>query len=164
MLSILTRKFCPLLSLFFALTGCGKQIREGSAEAGRTVTNQELPSDLVLRLNSEANGVKEYQIPRNANIYLPKSLQVRMGEPTGETVVISYNIKDGDDFDYQCTYNSSSNPLELPLKECINAYGERLTEVTSFEFPIYYGRIIKLKLQGKVSGLVVDAVYNVDWK
>lgn len=163
MLTIFSRKLCPLLSLALATMGCGKKIAEGSSESAKIVQNQEIPNALVVKLSPEESK-KTYSIPRNANIFLPDALWVRGGDPSGKTIVISYNLKDAADesFDYKCTYTASGPSTKMPLKSCVNSYGESFMDVSRFDFPINYGRFIRLELQGS-TGLSVDAVYTVDW-
>lgn len=163
MLNIISRKLCPLLSLALATMGCGKKISEETTASATAIETQEMPSALVMKLNPETSKTT-YSVPRNANIFLPDILWVREGNPTGKTIVISYNLKDSeaDEFDYKCTYTATAPSNMMPLKDCVNAYGDVFSDVSRFDFPVNYGRFIRMELQG-TTGLSVDAVYTVDW-
>ncbi len=165
MLKMLTKKICPLLTLAMATMGCGKQITEESPAADRIVQNQELPSALVINLNSNNGPETLYLIPENANILMPESLRVSGDDLLNKTVVIYYNFDSSTaEFDYQCTYKSTVTGNTLNLFKCFNDLGEELTMATEYEFPIYYSKKIKMELKDFASNISIDAIYTVDWK
>ncbi|HXH73794.1 MAG TPA: hypothetical protein VNJ08_02445 [Bacteriovoracaceae bacterium] len=166
MLWTFSRKLCPLLSLAIATVGCGKKISEGKTESSQSVEGQELPAVLVLKLNTTENNIKSYSVPKNANIKLPETLWVRSGNPAGKVVTITYNLETltSEDFGYECSYKAAGSLTEMPLDYCINGYGEIFSNATDFEFPIFYGKFIKMEMKNAVPGLILDANYSVDWK
>jgi hypothetical protein len=146
--------------------GCGKEITEAQTPNSRIIQNQDLPSALVIKLETQVSSDEVYEIPRNGNIMLPEKLWVRSGSGAGKTVEIIYNLEESAEgnFDYKCTYKSISSSKEIPLDNCVSGRGTILNDATSFEFPIYYGKAIKMEMQSATAGLTVDAIYTVDWK
>jgi len=162
---MLSKKICPLLSLAMATIGCGKQITEENPASDRIVQNQELPSALVINLNSDNGQETLYSIPENANILMPESLRVTGNDLLNKTVVIYYNFDSSTaEYDYQCTYKSSATSFALNLSKCFNDLGEELSMATEYEFPIYYSKKIKMVLKDFSSNISIDAIYTVDWK
>jgi len=165
MLKVLNKKICPILTIALATLGCGKQITEDSPEEINVVENQELPAALVINLNSNDNQSTLYEIPQNANIVMPDYLKISGPDSKTKTVVISYNYDvESQLFDYQCVYKSIPNQVDLFLYNCNDNYGSTLSEVTNFEFPIYYAKFIKVELIEKTQDISVSAIFNVDWK
>jgi len=165
MLKVLNKKICPFLTIAVTILGCGKQISEDTMDEITVVENQELPAALVINLNSNENQSNLYEIPQNANIVMPDLLKISGPDTKTKTVVISYNYDiESKHFDYQCVYKSIPNQSDLLLYNCNDNFGSTLSEATNFEFPIYYGKFIKVELIEKTQDTSISAIFNVDWK
>lgn len=164
MLSQLTRKICPFVSLAIATIGCGKKIAEPATEGGSINQNQELPSALVLQLDSTRT---TYDIARNGVIMIPDRLFVRQGSGSGKRVQITYNLEEDDwegDLTFKCTYFTNTQTETIPLEDCSSDRGS-FGDVSDQKFSIYYGHQIKMEFtSGDPTGTIIDATYSVDWK
>jgi hypothetical protein len=165
MLNFVSKKLCPFLTVAIASLGCGKQITEDTSESARIIQNQELPNSLILNLDSQ-NGLRlDYEIPQNANIVMPETLLVSMNNTDFKQVTIKYNLDPiSEEYDYECTYGSSTSLNELTLKKCLDYFGEIITSTSDFELPIYFQKTIRMELSTPQVNLNVKAVYLVDWK
>lgn len=164
MLRQLTRKLCPLVTLAIATIGCGKKIADPVTEPGLSTDNQELPSAMVLQLDTSH---KIYDVPKNGVIMIPDRLFVRAGSGAGKRVEIAYNLEEGEwdgDLTFKCTYFSNTRTDVMPLEDCSSDRGS-FGDISDQKFSIYYGLQIRMQFtSGDPSGTVVDATYSVDWK
>lgn len=165
MLYRLAKKICPFVTLTLATIGCGKQITEEASENARIIENQEIPSSLVVEINTNEGLMKLQQIPRNGNVIMPEVIYATNSESTYRMVTLTYNYElDSGKFDYECLYESKNSTLELVLKNCKDYFGEMITSATDFEFPIYYTKNIKMELKTPSSNNTFKAIFFVDWK
>jgi hypothetical protein len=167
-LTTITRKLCPLITLAIATIGCGKKISESGTDVARSIEQHQESSVVIVKLIGNESSRKSYSIPRNGIFSMPSSLRVRQGSGIGKTVVIHYNIDESDPEDYmfKCTYHSLNEETELPLNNCKDRYGMDLGHIIDdHQFPFYYGKLINIKLTtGSSRDLVIDAIYSIDWK
>lgn len=166
MLLALARKICPILSLAIATVGCGKKISEAQTEPARSIENQELPATYIIRLDGSEYSSQTYILPRNASFQIPDRLKVRTGSTLNKVVDIIYDVDqyDSDVYDFKCSYVTSSSPNEMTLTYCENDNGNDFYDTVSL-FPIKEGQSIVMKFSGASSpDLVVEAIYNMNWK
>lgn len=168
MLTTLTRKLCPLMSLAIATMGCGKKVTDADTQraGNRDRENQELPSAYVIRLDGSQATRKTVKFSRGAKAILPDQLIVRAGTTPGKFVEIAYDVNeyDSDDYSFKCTYSPSSNPIIMTLSSCVDYDGEDMGDMTKDEYPIRPGEVIQLRFSGaQSSDLIVDAIYNMTW-
>ena len=138
MLTTLTRKLCPLMTLAIATVGCGKKIgEEKDTTPSRQNQNQEIPAAFVLRLDGSVNSWKNYSMPRPAHFVVPDRIKVRSGSTAGKIVEIAHDVNpyDSDDFHVKCTYApSSSNATDLVLSGCVDYENDDFGDVSDFIF------------------------------
>lgn len=165
MLTTLTRKLCPLLSLAIATIGCGKKISDPDSQPSRQTENQELPSAYVLKLDGSQASKKLFPMVRSATFFLPDKLKVREGNSAGKTVEIAYdaNPYDSEDYEFMCSYHASSNPAEMVLSSCVNYDGEDYGDVRDEEFRLYKDDLIQMRVRGPAEGFTVEAIYSMRW-
>jgi len=169
MLSILTKRLCPLMSLALAF-GCGKKINDPETTSGSNQgQNQELPAILTVQVNESESAVKMYELPRNAWFTLPNKLQVRAGNGIGKKITIYYNLLESGDYEFQCSYNSIGQSTELLFEKCESSNGlEIISNTDDLEtmlFPMDKGSSIKLQLTNPAgTKMIIDSTYLVDWK
>jgi len=164
MLSKLTRKLCPFISLAIASLGCGKQISEGNSNVIKSQQNQSLPSTYNLEL---AGSVSTHSIPENGVFSIPSKLIVVEGNGISKKVVITYNMDptDAQEFEFKCSYQNSTVANEIPLNFCYDNFGANLGDISRHSFMLDYGKIIKMNLtSGDPTNLKVEASLKVDWK
>lgn len=168
MLTLLTRKLCPLLSLAVVTIGCGKKINEGKgSSANQTTQNQERPSTYILRLDGRTETSKQYKTPQYVRRFqIPEELVVRSGNPQGVEVQVAYQVdEEYDDFyNYRCNYIASANPTRMVLKECVDIDDYNYGDVSNQWFSLDQDEIIQLKfVNDKSNNVVVDIIYNMEW-
>jgi hypothetical protein len=170
MLSILTKRLCPLMTLALAFS-CGKKINDPETTGSGTTQgqNQELPSTLNLQVNESLSSVKIYELPRNAWFKLPTKLLAREGNATGKKVRIYYNLLRSGDYEFKCSYRSLSAVTELPFEKCESRDGLEIisnsADLEHMVFPMDKGSSVKVELTNPTgSGMKIDSVYIVDWK
>src|SRR5687768_10350162 len=110
MLSILTKRLCPLMSLALAF-GCGKKINDPKTTPGGSneEPRQELPSDFSLTINEAQSPITTYKLIRNGWFQLPATLYAREASAIGKQVKIYYNLRSNGDYEFRCTYKSNSS-------------------------------------------------------
>jgi len=166
MLTTLTRKFCPLMSLAIATMGCGKKATDADTQAARNTENQVPSSTYVIKLDGSQASRKTIKFERGARAMLPDSLRVRAGNSTGKQVEIAYNVNeyDSDDFNFKCTYSPSSSPTIMNLTSCVDYDGDDMGDMTVDEYPIRPGEVVQIRFTGaQSSDLIVEAFYNMKW-
>jgi hypothetical protein len=166
MLTTLTRKLCPLLSLAIASLGCGKKITDAQTQPGRSRDNQEIPSTYILRLDGPQVSRKIFFMPADVNFKVPDRLRVLTGQTAGKKVEISYEVNeyDHDDYQFKCIYNASHNPSEMILDKCVDYHNYDFGEVSGHTFGLRQNDAIEMKFTGGMtSDLVVDAIYSMKW-
>lgn len=165
MLTTLTRKFCPLMSLAIATIGCGKKATDADTQAARNTENQVPTSQYVIKLDGSQASRKTVKFDRGARAMLPDRLTVTAGSPYGKTVEIAYDVNeyDSDDFDFKCTYSASS-PSMMSLTKCVNYDGDDMGDMTVDEYPIRPGEVLQMRFSGAAaSDLAVSAFYMMTW-
>ena len=166
MLTTLTRKLCPFVSLAIATIGCGKKISDPDNQAARQTENQELPSAYVLRLDGSEGSKKLFPMARSANFRIPDKLKVRAGDTTGKIVELGFDVNpyDSDDYEFKCSYVAAANPAEMVLSKCVNYDNEDYGDISNEEFRLYKDDIIQMKFSGAPSpGLIVEAIFSMKW-
>ena len=171
MLSLLSRKLCPLMSLALAL-GCGKKINDPStSDVSRTNQTQttELPSVLVLKIDEVLANSFTYQMPKNAWFNLPQKLNVRKGNSAGKRVKIYYNLLSNGEYEFQCNYKTITINSQMEFENCTSSDGVVIVANTSdlerMDFPMDRGSSIRMQLNSpSQSGLIIEASYLVEWK
>lgn len=165
MLTLLTRKFCPLMTMALMTVACGKKIGENNSEPGRTTENQERPAAYVLQLDTTQGFTKLYQMPQNGRFKIPTELRVRQGNALSKVVEVRYNANPDDSFSYdmKCTYKGISSN-RMSLTKCIDYDDDDLGNISEHLFPLYEEQYIELRITGSSSeGLVVDSIHDVTW-
>lgn len=166
MLTVLTRKLCPLMTLALATVGCGKKISDTDTQASRQTQNQDHPSVYILQLDGSTSSRKLYPTPQNAQFEVPDRIKVRRGDPTGKTLEISFdaNPYDVDDFQFKCIYTPFSNS-EMKLDRCADYDNDDFGDVSGHLFSLYKDDFIQLRFSGATSSdLLVEAVFNMNWR
>ena len=164
MLSILTKKLCPLMSLALAF-GCGKKINDPDTTTGnsRREVGQELPPVITVQLDETVSPVKLYTLPRNAWFKLPSKLLATAGNAAGKKVKIYYGVLSNGYFEFYCSYSSVSSATELAIDKCESNYGLAVSHDSLF--PMDKASSVKMQLTNPTgTGLKIDSTYNVDWK
>lgn len=166
MLTTLTRKLCPLMSLAIATIGCGKKVTDAETQAARNTENQELPSAYVIRLDGSQASRKNYKMIDDAQFKIPDRLVVRSGSTAGKTVEVAYDVNefDSDDFQFKCMYVPSSNPSQMTLSKCVDYDNDDFGDVSEQTFTLRHNDIIQMRFTGApASDLVVEAIYTMKW-
>jgi hypothetical protein len=171
MLSFLSKRLCPLMSLALAF-GCGKKINDpATSDLNRTEQTQttELPAVLTIQLQEAAATFKTYQLTKNAWFNLPTKLNVRAGDATGKRVKIYYNLLSNGDYEFLCNYKSVSTPSQLNFENCLSSdqiqIVSNVNDLEKMDFPMDKGSSVKVQLTNpSAGGLVIDSTYRVDWK
>lgn len=166
MLTTLTRKLCPLMSLAIATIGCGKKVNDTGGKPTRNTENQELPSAYVIRLDGSQASRKNTKMIEDAQFKVPDAVIVRSGSSAGKSVEVAYNVNefDSEDFDFKCMYVPSGTPSRLSLTKCVDYDGEDLGDVSNETFRLYKNDIIQMRFTGApASDLVVEAIYTMKW-
>ncbi len=171
MLTFLTKRLCPLMSLALAF-GCGKKINDpATSDVNRTDQTQttELPAVLTIQLQEAVSSVKTYQLSRNAWFNLPEKLTVRAGNAVGKRVTIYYNLLTNGDYEFLCNYKSVSSATQLNFQNCESSdqvqIVSNVTDLGKMDFPMDKGSSVKVQLTNPTAaGLVIDSTYLVDWK
>jgi hypothetical protein len=171
MLSILTKRLCPLMSLAIAF-GCGKKINDPTTteinRTGQTQT-QELPSTLKIEVNEQISAEKVYTLPRNAWFRLPSKLIAKEASAVGKRVKIYYNFTSDNEYEFHCYYKSITQAAELSFEKCQSSDDVTIISTTDdlekMEFPMDKGTAVKAQLLNpSQSGIKINSVYSVDWK
>lgn len=166
MLTILTRKLCPLMSLAIATIGCGKKITEEQSKPQNTTLGQTIPSTYVIQLDGSQSSRKNYTLPADTKFEVSDKIKVRKGSTVGRTVEIAHNVSiyDNDDFDFKCIYKSSGNPVEMILDKCVDYYNRDYGDMTGQIQTLRRGQIIQMRFAGPSAvDVIVEAVYSMDW-
>ena len=171
MLSILTKRLCPLMSLALAF-GCGKKINDPEATSGNNQTQsqvQELPAVLTLQLNEAISPIKMYELPKNAWFKLPTKLLAVEGSAQSKKVKIYYNLLSNGEYEFNCSYRSLTSITELAFEKCESSGGLEIIsnpkDLEGMVFPMDKGSSVKLQLTNPTSsGMKINSAYTVDWK
>lgn len=171
MLSFLSKRICPLMSLALAL-GCGKKINDpATSDLNRTGQTQttELPTVLTLKLEETISNTKTYKMPKNAWFNLPEKLTAKAGNPIGRRVKIYYNLLTNGDYEFLCNYKSLTSSTELAFENCVSNDGVQIvrstTDLAKMDFPMDQGSSVKMELTSSSgTGLVIESTYLVEWK
>lgn len=170
MLSILTKRLCPLMSLALAF-GCGKKINDPETTTGNTRPGQEqeLPSKLTLQIDETVSPIKLYEFPKNAWFKLPTKLFAKEGNAVGKKVTIYYNLRPTGAYEFLCTYRSVSHATELAFQKCNDMDGVEIIStpevLASMDYPMDKGFSVKLQLTNPTgTGMKIESTYLVDWK
>lgn len=167
MLTALTRKLCPFVSLAIATVGCGKKITDPESQGARQTENQELPSAYVLRLDGSETSRKNFPMVRSANFRIPDKLKVREGNTSGRIVEIAYDVNpyDSEDYEFKCSYIASANPSEMVLTSCVNYDNDDYGDVSNEEFRLYKDDLMQMRFADSAprNGFIVEAVFSMKW-
>lgn len=170
MLSILTKRLCPLMSLALAF-GCGKKINDPKTSSGNSDdgTAQELPANFSLQINEAVSPVRTYKLEENAWFLLPAKLYAQNANAMGKQVKIYYNLKDSGSYEFSCDYKSLTSATELDFEKCTTSYGKdfvfNVTDLQAFDYPMDANAHIRMELINPSStGIKIEAIYEVDWK
>lgn len=166
MLTTLTRKLCPLLSLAMATIGCGKKLEDAETKSRRSTENQELPSTYVIQLDGGQVYHKNYFLTESAQFKIPDRIRVRQGSTSGKVVEIAHDVNeyDGEDFFYKCSYKASANPNEMILDKCVDYDGDDFGDVSNHIFTLYKNEVVQMRFAGAPSAdLIVEAIYSMNW-
>ena len=167
MLTMLTRKLCPLMSLAIATIGCGKKISESDAAPARQTENQEMPSAYVIRLDGSDSSKKQYLMPLNTQFEVPDVIRVRSGSAINKVVEIAYDVNpyDSEDFQFKCVYKPAANPTsEMVREKCVNYDGDDFGNINGYRFTLYRNDIVEIKFAGaQAKDLSVEAIYSMRW-
>jgi hypothetical protein len=167
MLESLVKKICPLMTLALAL-GCGKKIEKTDPDVlNQNSENQEPSPVFTLQLDRKESLRKLFTLPHYGVFVLPSSLIVLNGEGIGK-VKISYNL-DEYGYEFHCYYSSATPTDEMPLEVCETSdnlsYSYSAHDIQDYFFPMNKNKYIEMQvIKSPDSDLVVDAVFNVDWK
>jgi hypothetical protein len=170
----LTRKICPLMSLALMFS-CGKKINEAGATNDGLLIDNHAPSNvLTLQVKEEVTLSAEFKLPRNAWFFLPEKLLVLQGSAIGKRVQIRYNVQDDGRYEFHCTYSSASVATEMILENCHQStddHGNAAVwvsgpeELKDRDFKMDSKTTIRMDLQNpNPSNLIINAVYQVEWK
>lgn len=169
MLSILKKRLCPLMSLALAFS-CGKKINDPETIGGSTQgQEQELPSALTLQINEALSPIKTYELQESAWFKLPSKLVAQEGNATGKKVKIYYNLFTNGDYEFSCSYRSSTSVKDLAFEKCESSSGlviiSNTRDLESMVFPMDKGSSVKAQLTNPTgTGMKIDSAYIVDWK
>ena len=171
MLSILTKRLCPLMSLALAF-GCGKKINDPKTTSGDNQTQsqvQELPAILTLQVNEATSPIKLYELPKNAWFKLPTKLLAVEGSARSKKVKIYYNLLKSGEYEFNCSYLSTTSTTELAFEKCESSSGLEIIsnpkDLEGMVFPMDKGSSVKLQLTNPTgSGMKINSAYIVDWK
>lgn len=165
MLTNLTRKLCPFMTLALATVGCGKKITDADTSSSNSIDNQALPSAYSISLDSAEGRSKRIRSPHNARFYIPDILKIRSGNPAGAKVEVAYDVYefDSDDYDFKCIYSPVSS-TEMILESCVDYNDNSFDDVSEQEFTIRRNEIIEIRYTGTPAAeFVVDALYSMKW-
>ncbi len=168
MLSLLTKRLCPLMSLALAF-GCGKKINDpATSDNGRTVTPS-MPgsSSIVIKFDESSASTKSYLFNKSAYMHLPPKLVASEGNAVGRRMVIFYNYLADDDYEFLCTYRSSSSATELAFVSCEDSSGDifitQSDYLQTYDFPMDEGTQIKMQLiNPNGSGLKINTTFEIE--
>lgn len=169
MLTTLTRKFCPLLTMALATVGCGKKITDATvAQGDSSVNNQELSSIYHLSLNSQIERYAQYRLPEPAIFSFPEAVRVVAGTPTNQVLEISYDVQEEDDsfFLIKCFYSPIPQRTDyMALSGCVNQFNQSIGSSTSdYQLPLRKDHIIQLKFSNpNENSLIINATYQMNW-
>ena len=172
MLSIFTKRLCPLMSLAIAF-GCGKKINDPKTTADNancaTCQTAELPSNITLQIDEAASASKSYLFPKLAYLKLPLALSVVQGSAIGKRVKIYYNVYKTGEYEFHCNYKSTTDATKLAWEKCEDSYGrDYITNAADLQvgnIPLDKDNSIKMQLTNSTgAGLKIEAKYQVDWK
>lgn len=166
MLTTLTRKLCPLLSLAIITIGCGKKITQDQSLPIRSRENQEIPSAYLIEIDGSQTSRKNYFLSYNAQFRIPDRLLVKQGNTNGKVVEIAYDVNqfDNDDYFFKCIYVASPNPAEMNLNKCVDYDDDDFGDVSNNTFTLYKNDIIQMRFTGAPSSdLVIEAIYSMTW-
>jgi hypothetical protein len=171
MLLNMTRKLCPLMTFILAI-GCGKKIADPQTNDLSRSTQNQLPSNVLpLELDTSTGNRKTFILPRDGMFQgLPTALKVKHGDAAGVEIRIYYNVEDevADEYNYQfhCNYKSSVSGTDIPLVSCATPDSDRtFSDVGDTLFPMDAGKNIQIELRSSnASPVVIDSIYNVDWR
>jgi hypothetical protein len=169
MLALLTKRLCPLMTLALAL-GCGKKINDPETTSSSTQgQSPELPTALTLQINEALSPVKSYTLSKNAWFRLPTRLTSVEGNVSGKMVKIYYNLVNPTEYEFNCTYRSSTSANQLSFVKCESKDNIEIisnsTDLERMEFPMDKGLSIKMLLSNPSgTNLKIESVHLVDWK
>lgn len=166
MLTTLTRKLCPLMTLALATISCGKKIEEPTSTPNRTRENHSIPSTYIINLDGSQGSRKNHILPEYASFELPDRLKVRKGSTANKVIEIAYEVNpyDNDDFQFKCFYVPSENPAEMVLTQCVDIDGDYFGNVSGQLFGLRKNDIIQMRFTGaNAPDLMVEAIYSMDW-
>lgn len=170
MLSILTKRLCPLMSLAIVF-GCGKKINDPETTSARNNQGQttELPATFSLTINEAASPITTYQLQKNGWFQLPAKLFARESSAIGKQVRIYYNLMTNGDYEFRCNYKSLTSSTELAFVNCENQDNREIirntVDLESMDFPMDKGSAIKMQLTNPTSSNIkIEAIFQVDWK
>jgi hypothetical protein len=169
MLSNLTKKLCPLVSLAIAF-GCGKKISDPKATTASTQGQTlELSTDLKIEVNESESPFKRYELPKNAWFQLPTKLLAKEGNAIGKQIKIYYNLWSSGKYEFQCSYRSTSKATELAFEKCVSSSGVEIIsnsgDMENVDFPMDKGASVKVQLTNPTgTGMRIESSYIVDWK
>ncbi len=166
MLTTLTHKLCPLLTLLVATMSCGKKIADTKSGPEQQIQNQVTPKTYILELDGTKASIMNHPLPRAARFEIPDRLKVRRGSTAGKAVEIAYDVNkfDSEDFEFRCNYVPSANPSEFVLKKCVDYDGDDFGDLTGHQFSLRTNEIIQLRFTGAPArDLTVEVIYSMDW-
>ena len=171
MLTLLTKRLCPLMSLAIAF-GCGKKINDPqTSDSGRTTQSQtqELPGALTLEVNEAVSAVKAYTLPRNAWFKLPAKLNAKEASAAGKVVKIFYNMEASGNYECHCFYKSITQTNELSFDKCQSSDDVTIIsnadDLVKMEFPVDKGTQVQIHITNPSgSNIKINSSYEVDWK
>lgn len=167
MLSLLTKRLCPLMSLALAF-GCGKKINDpATSDNGRSIANTEPdPSSIVIRFDETVAPTKSYLFKKSAYLHLPPKFVVSAGNAAGRKMEIYFNYQQEDEWEFFCTYKSSTSTTELTFYSCEDSRGDIFMTQANYhedsDIPMDEGKQIHMKLTNpNGTGLKVNATFNI---
>ena len=149
MLTSLTQKLCPLvtLSALFMGIGCGKQIAEQSEQSDTDIQRQVPNSNLALRLSDSSY---DHRFPEAGDFLTPIELKVNRGSAStaGKSVSVYYNVTTQGDYDIKCVYVGNPEGDRLKVKDCYKADGAVMGPISEvINFPVWIKKNNFLKIQ-----------------
>lgn len=168
MLALLTKRLCPLMTLALAF-GCGKKINDPETTSSSTQgQGHELPTVLTLQINEAQSPVKSYNLTQNAWFNLPTTLTSVSGDVTGKIVEIYYNMESDTEYEFRCTYRSTSSATKLAFVNCEtqddHVFISNSHDLERMEIPMDKGFSMKMQLTNPSgTNLKIESVHLVDW-
>jgi hypothetical protein len=166
MLTALTKKLCPFISLAIATIGCGKKTIEKETLPETQTQNQQKPSAYLIQLDANQSSRMQYKLDGAANFEIPNYIFVRAGDSAGKKVEIAFGVNqyNSTDYEFKCFYSTSSNPGLMVLTSCVDYYNEDYGNTTGQRFRLYTNDIIQIRFVGApAQGLFVEIIFNMEW-